>query len=247
MVIQTTSQSTGVIEEVLPRKNYLIRPSVANINQLVLVFAALSPDPDYLLMDRLTVIAQKNGLSVLICISKTDLDQDITLDQVKKRFKQSGFPVIGISNKTQYGYDDLKENLKNKISTLSGPSGVGKSTMINTLNPNFKLAVSSVSEKTKRGKHTTTYCELLEVIEGSFVVDTPGFTSLELMGFSLTELKDYFPEFRSFNSCRFTSCIHENEEQCGVKDAVRDGKVDKERFENYLALLKEIREKEVKY
>lgn len=247
VIIQSTSASSGVIEGVYPRRNHLIRPAVANIDQLVVVFAAISPEPDFLLMDRLTVIGQKNNLSVVICISKTDLDKDDTLKIVIERFEDTGYPVIGISNKTQQGFTALKETLKGKISTLSGPSGVGKSTLLNTLRPDFNLPVATVSEKTQRGKHTTTCCELLEVMEDSFVVDTPGFTSLELSGLELPELENYFPEFRKFSNCRYTSCIHENESYCAIKKAVEDGELNKARYQNYLALLKEIREKEVTY
>ncbi|SHJ61073.1 ribosome biogenesis GTPase [Anaerobranca californiensis DSM 14826] len=236
------SPTTGVIETIQERKNCLIRPSVANIDQLCLTFSAIDPLPDYLLMDRLTVLARKNSLEVTICITKIDLIDKGFLDYISQRFKDTGYTIIGISNKTLEGLDKLKEKLKGKITTLSGPSGAGKSSLINNINPQFKLAVASVSEKTKRGKHTTTFCQLLEVMENSFVVDTPGFTSLELTDFDIYELDKYFPEFIPYLNCRFTSCLHQKEEGCNIKTAVEKGLINPERYNSYLALLEEIRE-----
>ncbi|SES73950.1 ribosome small subunit-dependent GTPase A [Anaerobranca gottschalkii] len=236
------SPTEGVIETIKERKNCLVRPSVANIDQLCLVFSAMDPIPDYLLMDRLTVLAGKNSLEVIICITKMDLIDKTFLDNIAQRFKDTGYTIIGISNKTLEGLEELKEKLKGKITTLSGPSGAGKSSLINNINPQFKLAVSSVSEKTKRGKHTTTFCQLLEVMENSFVVDTPGFTSLELTDFDVYELDKYFPEFIPFSNCRFTSCLHQKEEGCNIKSAVEKGLINPERYNSYLMLLEEIRE-----
>lgn len=245
--IQAIGNGQGVIEIILPRKNCLVRPSVANIDQLMVVFAATSPEPDFLLMDRLTVLAEKNKLFVTICITKTDLDDKNNFNKVVGRYSNTDYKIIGLSNKLNRGIEDIKDVLAGKLSTLSGPSGVGKSTLINTINPNFKLNVGDVSIKTKRGKHTTTHCELLEVIEDGFVVDTPGFTSLELEGISEYELAKFFPDFNKFNNCQFVSCAHENEELCGVKDAVKSGELSKERYKNYLLLLQEVRENGGKY
>ncbi len=247
MDFQQLSPSQGVIEGIKERKNFLIRPSVANIDQLILVFAAQNPDPDFLLMDRLTVIAEKNNLEVIICVTKIDIDTKGNLEYISKRFINTGYKIIGITNKVLGGTDPLKSVLKGKISTLSGPSGAGKSTLINNLNPELNLTVGAISTKTKRGKHTTTYCELLEVMESSYLVDTPGFTSLELKDMGITQLRDFFIEFKEFKNCHFASCIHDKENSCGIKQAVEEGKISKERYENYLLLLNEIRENEVRY
>lgn len=242
--ITVISPAQGVLESLEPRRNSLLRPSVANIDQLILVFAATNPEPDFLLMDRLTVLAEKNNLDVVICITKTDIDDNKnTLEKIKKRFSHSGFKIIGVSSPKGTGLEEIKQAMQGKVSTLSGPSGVGKSTLINTLNPSFKITVGEISNKTKRGKHTTTNCELLEVSTDSFVVDTPGFTSLELEGVKVPELGKLFPEFTKFtNQCQFTSCIHENEKVCGVKDALELGNICDQRYKNYLLLLNEIRE-----
>uniref|UniRef100_UPI00103354AD ribosome small subunit-dependent GTPase A n=1 Tax=Clostridioides difficile TaxID=1496 RepID=UPI00103354AD len=175
--------------------------------------------------------------------TKADLDDNDTLETVKNIYELSGYKVIPVSNITKLNIDKVKEELKENVVVFAGPSGVGKSSLLNEIDENFKLQPGVVSDKIKRGKHTTRHAELLKLEFGGMVADTPGFSSLALEDIEEVELKDYFIEFDKFNDCKFGSkCIHENEPNCAIKEAVTNGEISKERYDSYIQLLHEIRQ-----
>ncbi len=233
----------GYVEEIEPRKNVFIRPPVANIDQLVIAISVKDPEPNLLLADRLTVTAEAAGVSSVICITKCDLDAE-KAEKIAEIYQKSGYPVLSISSKDGVGIDAVKEILQNKTTALAGNSGVGKSSLLNELCASFDLVTGSVSEKTKRGRHTTRHTELLKLPFGGFVFDTPGFSSYETEGIAAEELANLFPDFEGFTTgCRFAGCAHVAEPSCSVKEAVEAGKISNERYENYTILYKELKEK----
>lgn len=231
----------GVIEEIETRKTELLRPSVANVDQAIIVFSIKSPLPNIMLLDKMLVLAEHSGLDVIVCFNKADLDVEFDFDTYEKIYSKAGYPVLKTCAIKGEGIDSLTEHLQNKISVFSGPSGVGKSSLLNAIHEGFTLQTGEISEKIKRGKHTTRHSELLELKKGGMVVDTPGFTSLTMNEIDPEDLKTFFPEFRGENlSCRFDNCMHINEPGCMVKEAVESGNVSKERYEAYRYILDEI-------
>lgn len=237
--------SVGVIEEVLPRKKILIRPAIANVDQVVLVFALRNPDFNPFLADRFLLLAESNDLDILICLNKSDLVPPRTARQVGERFTKAGYRVLETSAIHNVGQRRLRSLLGGRVSVLAGPSGAGKSALLNMIEPGFKLVSGEVSEKIGRGRHTTRYARLLPLKAGGFVADTPGFTQLDLDFASSGELADLFPEFQPLRSnCRFNGCLHQSEPGCAVREAVESGTVDSLRYQHYLKFLEEIRERE---
>lgn len=234
----------GVIEEIEERQTELGRPPIANVNKALIVFAIKNPDPHLSLLDRFIILAQKSGLEIVIVITKIDLDSDNKLDELKDIYKHAGYKIIPVSIKQNINIDEVKKELKDSIVVFAGPSGVGKSSLLNSIDSNLKLETGEVSDKIKRGKHTTRHAELLKPEFGGMVADTPGFSSLTLDDIEEYELKEYFVEFEAYEDyCKFGgNCLHENEPKCKVKEAVENGKVSKVRHESYLQLLNEIRE-----
>jgi len=245
VLILPATEDKATIEKVLERKNFLIRPSIANVDQVILVFASINPDPDYNLLDRLLVQAEKVGISIVIVFTKLDLinPQNNRLDNY---YREIGYSVVNVSNKTGQGIDELFQFFKDKISVLAGPSGAGKSSLINALDPNKKLKTGEVSTKIGRGRHTTRHVELIS-IAGGLVADTPGFSSLYLTDMKREELQNYFQDFWDYRNCRFKSCLHDKEPDCGIKEAVEKGLILGSRHEHYLQFLKEVIESERKY
>ncbi|MBU5254704.1 ribosome small subunit-dependent GTPase A [Tissierella praeacuta] len=234
--------NTGYIEEIYPRTSKLLRPPVANITQAIIVMSIKGPDINPWLLDRFIIMAEHENLDIVICINKSDLAEEKALD-LKSIYKNIGYKVINTSIVTGEGIDELKELLNNNISVFAGPSGAGKSSLLNTVNENFKLETGNVSFKTKRGKHTTRHIELLELHDNTFVLDSPGFSSLNIDFIEQEiELKNYFREIYKYgDKCRFISCLHKNEPNCEVKKQVEEGNIRKERYENYLLFLEEIK------
>ncbi|TCU70639.1 ribosome biogenesis GTPase [Tissierella praeacuta] len=234
--------NTGYIEEIYPRTSKLLRPPVANITQAIIVMSIKRPDINPWLLDRFIIMAEHENLDIVICINKSDLAEEKALD-LKSIYKNIGYKVINTSTVTGEGIDELKELLNNNISVFAGPSGAGKSSLLNTVNENFKLETGNVSFKTKRGKHTTRHIELLELHDNTFVLDSPGFSSLNIDFIEQEiELKNYFREIYKYgDKCRFISCLHKNEPNCEVKKQVEEGNIRKERYENYLLFLEEIK------
>jgi len=231
----------GVIERVLPRKNLLIRPSVANVSQVVCVVAFRYPDPDLSLLDRLLVITEFYCLNAVICLNKRDL---VTEDEAKKIleiYDDLGYKVLVTSAKTGRGLEELKSELKGNISVFAGQSGVGKSSLLNAIIPNLNLKVGEISKKLKRGRHTTKHVELIRLPNGGLVADTPGFSKLNLPEMKAEELESYFPELCELGtSCKFSSCLHSKEPGCAVIESVERGLVNESRYRNYLRLLEEV-------
>ncbi|MDU7965844.1 MAG: ribosome small subunit-dependent GTPase A [Paeniclostridium sordellii] len=249
MSIVDEENKKGVLEEIEKRDTELVRPPIANVNKVIIVFAIKNPNPNLSLLDRFIVLAERECLEIVIVLTKSDLATDEELEKLKSIYEVSGYKVIPVSNNKELNIDKVKEELKGNIVVFAGPSGVGKSTLLNNIDSKFQLQTGEVSDKIKRGKHTTRHAELLKLECGGMVADTPGFSSLTLDDIEENELKDYFIEFEDFSDeCKFGGrCMHENEPSCGVKNAVEENKISKERYESYLQLLNEKRQGKRRY
>lgn len=233
----------GYINEIFPRKNSLIRPTVANVDQAIIVFAAKKPDPNFSLLDRFLILAEEQGIDVVICFNKADLISQEELDTLVDDYVKTGYKVIYTSVKKRIGEEVLREVLINKTTVFAGPSGVGKSSMLNMVSKDLHLKTGEISEKIERGKHTTRHAELMPFDVGGYVVDTPGFSSLNLFHIPYEELKDYFPEFHEHEAyCKFKGCMHIHEPVCGVKDAVEDKEISEQRYKDYKLLYDELKD-----
>jgi ribosome biogenesis GTPase len=246
VIILPGIETKATIEKVLERKNSLVRPNIANVDQALLVFAQKTPDPDYNLLDRLLVQVEKIAIDILLVFTKSDLIKELTYPAIDY-YRRVGYKTVTVSNKTGQGISEVAEFLKGRISVLAGPSGSGKSSLLNSLEPNQKLKTGEVSEKIGRGRHTTRHVELISV-RGGLVADTPGFSSLNLPEMKREELQDYFPEFQGLRiDCRFKSCLHAQEPACAVKDALEKSEILASRYENYIQFLKEVIKNERRY
>ena len=241
-------EKIGRIDEVLPRRTELFRPAVANVDQAVIVFALENPEPNLTLLDRFLVLAEDADISPVICLNKADLLSNRREHEWLRLYRKIGYPTVMTSTKRQDGIEELKQILIGKTSVFAGPSGVGKSSLLNKVQPDLELKTGEISHKLKRGKHTTRHAELLPIREGGFVVDTPGFSSLDLPQMEKGELSYHFLEFNSFSSdCKFNSCLHHHEPHCAVKSAVEKGYIDQDRYQNYLLFLDELMHQERRY
>ena len=238
----------GVVEEIQKRETELVRPPIANVNKALIVFAVKNPTPHLSLLDRFIVLAERENLEIVIVLTKIDLDDQNIFEKIKNIYEPCGYKVIGVSNLQKINIDKVREELKDNTVVFAGPSGVGKSSLLNEIDSNFKLKTGDVSDKIKRGRHTTRHAELFELEFGGLVADTPGFSSLTLDDIEDIELKEYFIEFEEYDDCKFGSkCIHENEPSCAVKEAVENGEIPRERYESYIQLLNEIRQGKRRY
>jgi len=234
----------GVIEGLLPRNNLLIRPSVANVSQVICVVALKYPNPNLFLLDRLLVNAEFYSLKAVICLNKKDLASGQNTKKIINIYQDLGYKVVITSAKTGEGIEQLKGELKDNLTVFAGQSGVGKSSLLNAIVPGLRLKVGEVSKKLKVGRHTTKHVEIIKLPQGGFVADTPGFSRLDLPEMYPEELGNYFPEIREFRvKCKFSSCLHDNEPGCNVKAALEQGLINEERYGNYLKLLEEVRER----
>ncbi|MBO5352652.1 MAG: ribosome small subunit-dependent GTPase A [Lachnospiraceae bacterium] len=232
------------ITEILPRKSQLLRPAVANVDQALIVFAAKDPEPNWNLLDRFLILMTKQKLPVVICFNKTDLVTEEEQEKIKNRYCNTGYEIRFLSAEQNAGTNEVFQLLDKKTTVLAGPSGVGKSTLVNLFQPGVVMETGAVSEKIKRGRHTTRHSEFIWIKDDTYILDTPGFSSLELEEIEAEELKDYFPEFHPYEGkCRFRGCVHENEPDCAVKQAVKDGGIAKSRHESYLLLYRDLKEK----
>ena len=244
--ITELGQDKGVIEALLPRRNQIRRPAVANIDQLLVIMAAQSPDPNRFLVDKMLMTCEYGGIHPTLCFNKCDLDRD-TAEAYKAFYERCGYDVYLVSAKTGEGLDTLRALLPHRMTAFAGPSGVGKSSLLSQLLGRKDLSVGAVSEKIKRGRHTTRVAELLP-FAGGYIVDTPGFSSMELDGIDEQLLPSYFPEFRPYlGHCRFSPCSHSHEPDCAVKEAVAAGNIPQERYDAYLSILEEIHANQKKY
>ncbi len=232
----------GTITRILPRKNELIRPAVANVDQAMVIFAAAEPDPNLNLLDRFLIMMQKQQVSAIVCFNKTDIVSEGEISLLRDTYRLCGYEVVFTSMLQREGTAMLYEKMRGKTTVLAGPSGVGKSTFINLIQPQANMETGNISEKIKRGKHTTRHSELIYVEEGTYLMDTPGFSSLYIDEIGKEELKEYFVEFRELEAeCRFIGCNHLNEPGCAVKDALKEHKISRLRYENYVTLYEELR------
>lgn len=238
----------GNIVNILERENELIRPAVCNVDQAMIVFAVKAPDPNLNLLDKFLVMMEYQNIETVICFNKTDIGDEDYIDSLKSIYTNAGYKVIFTSAVENEGVDEVKKTLKGKTTVFAGPSGVGKSSMLNALTQNYVMETGEISEKIGRGKHTTRHSEIFMIDEDTYVFDTPGFGSLFVPGMTKEKLEDCFPEFFEYsNKCRFIGCAHMDEPDCVVKDALEEGKIAESRYENYVAFYKELKEKENNY
>lgn len=238
---------TGIIEECMPRKSMLLRPPVANIDQVLITFAAKQPDLNELLLNRFLVLAEWSGIpEIVICINKCDLLEEAELSL--NEYVKAGYKLLFVSAKAGIGIDKLKEQLKDKVTVFAGPSGVGKSSLLNAIDENLQLTTGRISDKIKRGKHTTRAACLLPLEVGGTVVDTPGFSAAELENVEKSQLAYYFPEFREHvPECYYNTCTHSHEPDCAVKAAVAKGTICSQRYDAYLNILRTINDRKKAY
>ena len=241
--IKILDNNEGFIEYVYERKSKLDRPPVANIDQIILVLTLKSPNINYNLVDKYLVMLEHYDLPVVIVVNKIDLISKEDINEFTQIYEQSGYSVIFTSAKDEVGIEELKNTLKNKITSLAGPSGVGKSTLLNLLHEDIEVETGSISDKTKRGKHTTRHTELFELMPNSYLLDTPGFSSLDLSFIEdETNVRLFYPEFRKIqNQCKFQNCQHLKEPKCKVKDLLEKGLIATKRYENYQLIRDEIK------
>ena len=241
-----SKKKKGNVEVIEERKSSLIRPRVANVDQAIIVFAAASPNINLDLLDRFIVLVEEQDLEAVICINKTDLDKEEGYKQIAETYRKAGYKVICLCAEKGENIDLLKETLRDRISVFAGPSGVGKSSLINCLNPDFRLETGEVSAKIERGRHTTRHAELMELFENSFIVDSPGFSSLYLDHIDKEKLKYYFREFEDYNdTCYYNGCSHTHEPDCRVKEKIGE-EISKERYDRYVSLYNELAEERKK-
>ena len=239
--ILDAEMSVGNITDILPRESELIRPAVANIDQCLIVFAFRDPEPNFHLLDRFLITMERNQIPVTLAFNKQDLvDPETAMKQMKSYFVGTDYPILGISTYSGEGIDRVREQLLGKTTVLAGPSGVGKSSLINYLLPDAAMETGEISEKIKRGRHTTRHSELFWLEEETFIFDTPGFSTIYLDEVETEDLRFYFPEINRFEGqCRFLGCIHDREPGCQVKQAVSEGRISSERYEHYLSYIQE--------
>lgn len=238
------AEKKGNIDQIYSRKNALIRPLVANVDQALVLFSITHPEPNLNLLDRFLVMMGVQEVPVKICFNKIDLVDDEKILFMKNIYKEAGYPVYFTSTYEKKGMEEVRDLLQGKTTVLAGPSGVGKSSLINLICPKADMETGNISEKIQRGKHTTRHSELFGVGKETYMMDTPGFSSIYIENMECGELKAYFPEFNAYEeACRFLGCVHIGEKTCGVKDAVENGKINRNRYENYRLLYQELKEK----
>ena len=235
---------TGNIVEIFPRKNELIRPAVANIDQALVVFAVTQPTPHFNLLDRFLVMMERKEIPVVLCFNKKDIATSPEIAELEAIYEKCGYPIVFTSALEQENIEEIRRLLLKKTTAIAGPSGVGKSSLINLLQNQVQMETGTISRKIERGKHTTRHSELIAVDADSYIMDTPGFSSLYVNDFEKEELKYYFREFASYEGqCRFQGCDHVHEPGCAVKEALEEGKIHPIRYKNYLEMYTELKEK----
>ncbi len=235
----------AIIERIMPRKVYIKRPKIANITQMILVLSSKNPKPDLIMLDKQLAFAELMGVKAVIVLNKIDLDKDRQFEQIKSMYENIGYKVINTMAKEGNGIEELMEVLQNNVNVFSGNSGVGKSTLINSIFGNEITEEGQISKKNKRGKNTTTKTRLYEIEKNTYIADTPGFSTFEITEIESKDLAKYFREFNKYiNKCEFLDCTHIKEENCGLKKAIEEGKIHKDRYERFCKIYNELKEKE---
>lgn len=237
-------EKSGSITEILPRKNSLIRPAVANVDQAFVIFALENPKPNFMLLDRFLIMMEQAGVPAVICFNKKDLVHEEEALRLCDIYKSCGYQVIVSSTVNQDDKQKIYGILHGKTTVIAGPSGVGKSSITNMLQQEIRMETGEISKKLKRGRHTTRHSQVIPVGEKTYLMDTPGFSSLYLTDMDEQELKNYFPEFQRYEGkCRFQGCVHIHEPDCAVKNALEHNEISTLRYEDYLSLYEELKEK----
>lgn len=232
----------GNIAAILPRRSEIIRPAVANIDQALVIFAIIKPQPNFNLLDRFLIMMQQQNIPCVICFNKADIDEKDAGSDYEKIYRECGYKTLCVSAREKKGIDELNGILFGKTTTVAGPSGVGKSSLINELQSEIQMETGSISTKIERGKHTTRHSELIAMENNTYILDTPGFSSLGLFDMEKEELAKYYPEFAKYECyCKFGGCAHISEPVCGIKDAVAEGEIPALRYENYRLLYEELK------
>lgn len=244
ITVLNEEEKEGSVTSILPRRNSLIRPAVANVDQAFLIFAMENPKPNFLLLDRFLIMMEQQEIPAVICFNKKDVGDKDEMENLYEIYTGCGYRVVLSSTYEGEGMDEIHEILKGKTTVVAGPSGVGKSSITNCMQGEVQMETGEISKKLKRGKHTTRHSQVIPVEKNTFLVDTPGFSSLYLTDMKEEELRDYFPEFVMYEpQCRFQGCMHIHEPGCAVKEALSEGKISQQRYDNYLALYEELKEK----
>lgn len=238
------SEKLGNITKILPRKNELIRPSVANIDQALVVFSIVRPSPHFNLLDRFLVMMECRHIPVVLCFNKEDIAKDSQIEELERIYSGCGYPCLFISALERKNIGRVKKLLEGKTTVIAGPSGVGKSSIINVIQPQAKMETGDISRKIERGRHTTRHSELFSIDGDSYIMDTPGFSSLYISDFEKEDLKHYFPEFEKYEgTCRFDGCSHIHEPDCAVKQKVSEGEIAAVRYDSYKEMYEELKGK----
>lgn len=243
-IIDETNRK-AVIKEIKNRTVYIKRPKLANITQIIFVISSKDPKPDLLMLDKQLAFSEFLGINAIIVLNKIDLDDEKQFEKIEKIYKKIGYKVIETEAKKQKGIEKLQEQLKNNISAFSGNSGVGKSTLINGIFKRDITQEGEISKRNRRGKNTTTAIKLYEINENTYIADTPGFSTFDISEIPSQELENYFVEFeREKEKCEFIGCTHIKEKNCGVKQAIEEGKISKERYNRFCKIYEELKQKE---